>query len=120
MKKILIIFMLLLAPAPLLAKTATQAVEAGCEFDQNLCEEKSVFAPDGIVHKATNTLIFLIGALAAIYIILAGFKYVLSAGDPKSIAAAKDTLTYAVIGVIVALIAASLVNFVIFKVSGGQ
>ena len=121
MKKLIISLAILAMPLPVLAATsAEKELGRGCEYDQNLCSEKSIFAPGDLVHKGTNAIIFLVGGLAAVFVIISGLKYALSGGDPKSIAAAKDTLTYAVVGVIVALIAASLVNFVIFKVSGGQ
>jgi hypothetical protein len=46
-------------------------------------------------------------------IIVGGLRYVLSAGDPKNTQAAKDTILYAVIGVVVALLAYAIVNFVL-------
>lgn len=119
MKKLLIALTLLLMPLPAMALAPEAALQPSCRYDANLCTEKSAFAPGGIVHKGTNAVIFIVGAAAAVYVILAGLKYSLAAGDPKSIKAAKDTLTYAVVGVIVALIATALVNFVLFKVSGG-
>jgi hypothetical protein len=60
-----------------------------------------------------NTLIFLVGAISVIMLILGGLRYVISNGDQKNVTAAKDTILYAVIGLVVALASYAIVNFVI-------
>lgn len=60
-----------------------------------------------------NVLMFLLGAIAVIMIVIGGIRYVTSNGDASSTKGAKDTIMYAVIGLIVALIAYAIVNFVI-------
>lgn len=60
-----------------------------------------------------NVLIFLVGAISVIVIIYGGFLYVTSTGDSKRVEAAKSTILYAVIGIIVAVLAYAIVNFVI-------
>lgn len=62
--------------------------------------------------KIANILIFIVGAVAVIIIIIGGLRYVLSAGDPKSTKEAKDTVLYAIIGVVVAILAFAMVRFV--------
>jgi hypothetical protein len=66
-----------------------------------------------IVKKIINVLLFALGITAVFMIIWGGIKYVISRGDAANIKAAKDTITYAVIGLIVALMAFAIVNFVI-------
>jgi len=65
----------------------------------------------GGVTSAINTLLYVLGAAAVIVLIVAGFRYVFSGGDPKNTAAAKDTILYAVIGIVVALLSYAIVNF---------
>lgn len=60
-----------------------------------------------------NTLLFILGAIAVIVIVIGGLKYVTSDGDPGKIKSAKDTILYAVVGIIVAILAYAIVNFVI-------
>lgn len=60
-----------------------------------------------------NVLLFLIGAIAVIVIVIGGIKYVTSDGDPGKIKSAKDTILYAIVGIVIALLAYALVNFVI-------
>lgn len=66
-----------------------------------------------IVKTGANVLLFLIGSIAVIMIIYSGFLYLTSMGDASNVKRAKDTLVYAVIGLIVALLAGAVVNFVL-------
>lgn len=64
--------------------------------------------------KIVLQVIFAImGAVAVLIIVLSGFKFVTSGGNPEEVKKAKGTIIYAVIGLLVALIALSLVTFVI-------
>lgn len=67
------------------------------------------------VKVIVDTLFYILGAVAVIVIILSGISYVTSTGDPGAITKAKSTLTYAVIGLVVAMLAYAIVNFVIVK-----
>lgn len=60
-----------------------------------------------------NILLFIIGAISVIMIIIGGLRYVLSGGDANSIKAGKDSVLYAIIGLVVALMAYAIVNFVL-------
>lgn len=60
-----------------------------------------------------NTLLFAIGVAAVIMLIIGGLRYVLSGGNPQNTKAAKDTILYAVVGIVVALLAYAIVNFVL-------
>lgn len=61
----------------------------------------------------TNVILFVLGAIAVIMIIIGGIRYVTSGGDSGSVTAAKNTILYAVIGLIVAILAYAIVNFVV-------
>lgn len=63
--------------------------------------------------KLINLLLFAIGVTAVVMVIWGGMKYVTSGGDPANVKSAKDTITYAVAGVIVALLAYAIVNFIV-------
>jgi magnesium-transporting ATPase (P-type) len=65
------------------------------------------------ITRVINLLLFIIGAVAVIMIIIGGIKYVTSNGDQGSVQSAKNTIMYAVIGLIVAIIAYAIVNFVV-------
>lgn len=60
-----------------------------------------------------NTLIFLVGSISVIMIIVGGLRYVISNGDPKQAEVGRNTILYAVIGVVVSLLSYAIVNFVV-------
>ena len=66
-----------------------------------------------IVREVVNVVLFVLGAVAVIMIIIGGFRYVVSGGDSSSVTAAKNTIFYAVIGLIIAILAYAIVNFVV-------
>lgn len=66
-----------------------------------------------VVQTITNVLLFLVGVIAVIMIVIGGLKYTASNGDSNQITSAKNTILYAVIGLIVAMLAYALVQFVI-------
>ena len=71
----------------------------------------------GIIKAVVNILIFIVGVVAVIMLIIGGFRYVLSGGDSAGVEGAKNTILYAIIGVIVAIMAYAVVNFVITNVN---
>lgn len=75
-----------------------------------------------VIEQVTNVLLFIIGAISVIMIIIGGIKYTISNGDSGAITSAKNTIFYAVIGLVVALLAYAVVNFVLdsFLANGGN
>lgn len=65
------------------------------------------------IQTVINVILFFLGAAAVIMIVIGGIRYVLSGGDSGSVKSAKDTILYAVIGLVVAILAYAIVNFVI-------
>lgn len=72
-----------------------------------------------LIKNVTNTLAFVAGALAVIAIIVGGILYITSGGDEKRIGAAKNTILYAVVGMVIAVLAYSIANFVLKGVTTG-
>lgn len=66
----------------------------------------------GIAVKIINFLLYAIGILSVIMIIIGGLRYVVSAGDATAVKGAKDTILYAIVGLVVAFVAWGIVNFV--------
>lgn len=58
----------------------------------------------------------LAGGIAVLIIVLAAFKYVVSVGDPQTANKAKNAIIYAIIGLIVALAAFSIISFALNKI----
>jgi hypothetical protein len=65
------------------------------------------------IQTVINVLLFIIGVVSVIMIIIGGIRYTISNGDSSQVTSAKNTILYAVIGLILALLAYAIVNFVI-------
>ena len=72
----------------------------------------------GVITTIINVIIGVIGFVAVIVIILGGVQYTTSAGDPGKVKKAKDTILYGIIGLVIALLAYAIVNFVLHAVMG--
>ena len=78
-----------------------------------------LFGATGIFSTITNVLLFVIGAISVIMIIIGGLRYVVSGGDSSNVTAAKNTILYAIVGLIVALLSYAMINFVLTNFSAG-
>jgi len=65
-----------------------------------------------ILGRILNLAITIGGLAAFVMLIVGGFKYLTSAGDPKQVQSATSTITMAIIGLIVAIGAWFLLNFI--------
>lgn len=67
----------------------------------------------GFLKKIINLLLYILGAIAVVMIVIGGIRYTTSNGDSGATKSAKDTIMYAVIGLVVAVMAYAIVNFVL-------
>jgi len=67
------------------------------------------------IKSIVNLLSVIVGIVAVIMIVVAGFKYITSGGDSGSIASAKNTLIYAVVGLVIVAMSQFIVQFVLRK-----
>ena len=67
----------------------------------------------GVIINILNAIIFVGGIVAAVFIVVGGFNYMTSAGDAGKVAKAKNTIIYALIGLVVCVLAFAIVNWAI-------
>lgn len=89
------------------ALSAKDGAEAAKTDEQQDVDTNSLFK------DVTNTLLYIIGGVSVIMIVFGGFRYIISNGDSNQVTAAKNTILYAVVGLVVALVAYAIVNFVL-------
>ncbi|MDP3997021.1 MAG: hypothetical protein Q8P73_00770 [bacterium] len=70
----------------------------------------------GLIWTTLNVLMVLVGLGAIVFIIIGGARYIASQGDEQASAQAKNTILYAVLGLIVIGLAAAVVNFVLWAI----
>jgi len=74
-----------------------------------------------IVRRAINIMLFGVGVLSVVMLIFGGFRYVISGGKKESVTNAKNTILYAIIGLLVAVFAYAIINFILSAaLSGGS
>lgn len=69
-----------------------------------------------VVKAAINVFSVVVGVIAVIMVIIGGLKYITSSGDSNSISSAKNTVLYAVIGLVIVAMAQVIVRFVLNRV----
>ena len=126
MKKILITFGLILAVTgsfdfnagffekQVYANSAADLIKQGADSTG----QQDTRSAGDIAKDVVNIMFFIIGVMAVIMIIWGGIRYVLSAGNSAALTSAKNTIIYSIIGLIIAILAYAIVNFVINTVSG--
>ncbi|HVX58727.1 MAG TPA: pilin [Candidatus Saccharimonadales bacterium] len=90
---------------------------SGSTKDTSGCQDKSNNSLSGKIKTLLNILSAVIGIVAVIMIIYAGFRYVTSAGSEGGVKAAKNAIIYAIIGLVVVALAQVIVHFVIQNVT---
>ena len=60
-----------------------------------------------------NIVFSVMGALALLMLVVAGLRYVLAGGDANKVTEAKRQIAYTLVGLVVILLAAGIVNFVL-------
>ena len=73
---------------------------------------------NGVFSRLTNTILLIVGLISVIMLVYGGLRYILSGGDSKKVTDAKNTILYAIIGLIISLLAFAIVNFVLNSVVG--
>jgi hypothetical protein len=71
---------------------------------------------NGIIVKATNLIALIAGIAAVIMIIVAGIKFITSQGDSSSVSQARQTIIYACVGIVVIVLAKTIITYVVSKV----
>lgn len=65
-----------------------------------------------VIKTILNIMLYIIGVLCVIMIIYGGISYVISAGAADKVKRARDTIVYSVVGLVVAIIAFAIVQWV--------
>lgn len=92
---------------------APGGLDDAMEKTQNDDMPTELFDDGGIVTTVINTMLFIVGILAVIMIIYAGIRYTTAHGDKGQVESAKNTLMYSIVGLVVAIVAYAVVNWVV-------
>lgn len=119
-----LLFCLVMTPALATAQSSgVFSIDEQCAKapDSAVCQERNqstnpISGSNGIVLNATRFIAVIAGVVSVIVIIISGIRFITSSGDPQSVTAARNTLLYAVIGLVVVIVAQALVAFIVTNI----
>ncbi len=86
---------------------------AQCNLPEDETNSGGLF---GTIQTIINWILAVLGIVAVIMVIIGGFTYMTSQGDPGKTKKARDTILYGIIGLVIALLAFAIVNFVLANI----
>ena len=109
---------MLLVPMLALGLTvATGTLDVAAQIDLTPAQPDNVptelEGDSGVFKTVVNILLFIIGLISVIMLIWGGIRYTTSGGNANSVTAAKNTIMYAIIGLVIAIFAYAIVNWVV-------
>ncbi len=76
-----------------------------------------IFGPDGVLTVAINIISIIVGVVALIFVILGGLKFITSGSNPQDVSKARETVIYALVGLMIAGLAQVIVQFFLKKIN---
>ena len=104
-----------LVAAPVAVESASAQVQDGLNMTKTADTQNT--SVDTLIRNVINILLWAIGIVSVIMIIIGGIRYATSNGDSNQVTAAKNTIMYAVIGLVIAIFAYAIVNFVFVQIT---
>lgn len=98
-------------------KAMALTVQEGAEAARADGMPENLVGPDGVFTQITNTVLYVVGAISVLMLVWGGFRYIISGGDSKKVTDAKNTILYAILGLVIAFFAYAIVNFVLNTIS---
>lgn len=96
------------------------SIRNGVDSSKSDEQPGSLFGEGGVFEIVSKVLLFIIGAVSVIMLIIGGIRYTVSQGDSSQVTAAKNTILYSIVGLVVAILAYAAVDFVIKNLAANQ
>jgi len=68
---------------------------------------------ESTIKTIINVVLYIVGIVAVVMMIIGGFQYITSSGDAAKVTKAKNTILYGIVGLVIAVLAYAIVNFVL-------
>ena len=92
---------------------STSEITNGMESSIDRGKNNVPTSANEVFKTITNIMFFIIGAVSVIMLIYGGIRYTTSGGNANNVTAAKNTIMYSIIGLVVAILAYAIVRFVV-------
>lgn len=87
-----------------------------CDAESQVCKGTNKNSLFVLIGNVVNLLLTIAGIIAVIMIVIGGIRYTTSAGDAGQTKSARDTIIYAVAGLVIAIMAFAIVNWVLSQI----
>ena len=118
----IIVGTLLIFSEPALAQSGLEGgAQGGIESARGTDQPAELFGGgngDGLIRRITDALLFIVGVISVIMIIIGGLRFVVSGGDKAKATAARNTILYAILGLLVAFFSYAIIEFVVGMLTG--
>lgn len=111
------------APVYVGAQSVDNSLECGAEFELTPggdCESSAEEGTENIqtaIRRIVDILSIIVGIIAVIMIIFGGLRYITSGGDSSKVGSAKNTIIYAIVGLVIVAFAQFIVQFVLRNIN---
>lgn len=134
MKRLKLLIASIVAAAALVVPTVALTTPAygQTEINPNLCNGINLGEGDtcptdtdeepiyNIINTIINIFSIIVGAVSVIMIIIGGLRYITSAGDSSNVTGAKNTILYAIVGLVIVIFAQTIIKFVVSRLQSGS
>lgn len=115
-KQLIVSFMMVLGLGlTILPSPSASAINVfqGCSGSASTVCKSQGDEAGSMIKIVINVLLMVLGMISVIMVVIGGIRYTTSNGDSSSLKAAKETIIYAVVGLIIAIMSYTIVNFVV-------
>lgn len=101
------------ALVPCAGQVMALSIQEGAEAARADGMPAELIGDGGVINQFTNIILYIVGFISVVMLIWGGIRYIISGGDSKKITDAKNTILYAILGLVIVFFAYAIVNFVL-------
>ena len=107
---------------PALAEDVFKDVCSGAGASSTVCQSRTpagqnpLYGPNGVITTAISIISIIVGIAAFIALLFGGLKFISSGSNPNDVVKARETIIYAIVGLIIAVLAQTIVQFFLKKI----
>jgi hypothetical protein len=108
------------SPAAIAGDLIPNCADTGSSVCNEVNQDQSVndnrfYGPNGLLTRVAALIMYIGGVAAVVMIVLGGFTFITGSGDPNALSAAKKTVLYAVVGLVVIVMPSAIIQFVMSR-----
>ena len=89
------------------------AVQKGVDLMHAEGMPTQLVGADGTISNIVNSILYVAGIIAVVMLIFGGIRFMVSRGDKDKVQKAKNTVIYAIIGLVLVIFSYAIVNFIV-------